>query len=232
MRKLLVSSVALFALVSAACAEEEDKVVVGEDEDVVEVEDEGQAPAPETTLTYPAGPYGEGEGSIIRNMKFRGYARPQDGDFTVPQTLEMADFYNPTGAEQFAADSFYGARPKPKALLVIISAAWCNPCKIEADQILPDEYAAYAPMGAEFLTVMAENTSGNEPELNVLSAWQKKYEQNWPGVADGQFKLFALAAEPAFPANILIDTRTMTIVDAVAGADPAIFNKMEDILSQ
>jgi thiol-disulfide isomerase/thioredoxin len=231
MQKLLLSSIALFALVSAACADEEEKVVVGEDEDIAEVEDEGQA-APETELSYPAGPYGEGEGSIIRNMKFRGYARPQDGNFSVPQTLQMADFYNPTGSEQFAADSVYGARAKPKALLVIISAAWCGPCKDEARLTLPGEYADYAPMGAEFLTVMAENVSGDEPELKVLESWQKKYAQNWPGIADGQFKLFALAAEPAFPANILIDTRTMTIVDAVAGADPAIFSKMEDILSQ
>jgi thiol-disulfide isomerase/thioredoxin len=230
MRKLLLSSVALLSVFASACATEEETQVVGGD-DVEEVEDEGQAAVERPALAYPAGPFGDEEGSIIRNYQFRGYARPQDGYFDAAQVVQMADFYNPTGTEMFAADSVYGEKPKPKALMIIISAAWCEPCKLEA-QSLPGEYADYAPMGAEFFTVMAQNVSGGEPKLSVLSAWQSKYNQSWPGVVDGQDKLFALAAGPAFPANILIDTRTMTIVDRVAGADPAIFAKLGQLLSQ
>ena len=231
MRTLLLSSLAVVSVFASACATEEETEIVGGD-DVIEVEDEGQAAVERPELAYPAGPFGDEKGSIIRNYQFRGYARPQDGNFDAAQIVQMADFYNPTGAEMFDASSIYGEKAKPKALLIIISAAWCGPCQQEAKTLLPNEYAQYAPMGAEFFTVMAQNISGGEPKLSVLSAWQEKYAQNWPGVVDGQDKLFALAAEPAFPANILIDTRTMQIVDRVAGADPAIFAKMEQLLSQ
>jgi hypothetical protein len=180
---------------------------------------------------YPVGPFGDAVGSVIRNYKFRGFARPQDGDFS-GQTIQMADFYNPTGAEMHAAESMYGAKPKPKAVLIVIAAGWCEPCKHEAREILPGEYAQFAPQGAEFLTIMAEDPSSNQPDLVDLSKWTNAYDSLWPSVVDGQFKFFALAEEPAFPANILVETKTMTIVDRVAGADPAIFSKMEQILTQ
>jgi thiol-disulfide isomerase/thioredoxin len=228
MRKLLTTSLALFAIVSAGCAEEE--VVDGEEVEELE-EGQGQVRAEHVDVAYPAGPFGDEIGSIIPNFTFRGFARPQDGDFT-PQTLRMSDFYNPTGTEQHAADSIYGAKPKPKAMLVIIAAAWCGPCQQEADQILPGEYEDFAPRGAEFFAVMAQNTQGGPPALKVMENWASKYDSSWPSVVDGFDRFFELAAEPAFPANILIDTRTMTIVDRVAGADPAIFAKMDELLDQ
>jgi thiol-disulfide isomerase/thioredoxin len=125
----------------------------------------------------------------------------------------------------------YGEKPKPKAMMVIIAAGWCGPCQQEAKNVLPGEHAEFAPK-AEFITIMAEDAGYNEPNLKDIENWATKYKATWPSVVDGQFKFFALAAEPAFPANILIDTRTMTIVDRVAGADPAIFQKMADLLAQ
>jgi hypothetical protein len=229
MRKLLaLSSLAVFALVSAGCATESE---VSDGEEVADIDEGGQEQVQHADAAYPEGPFGDEVGSIIRNYQFRGFARPQDGNFA-GQVISMSDFYNPTGTEMHAADSIYGEKPKPKAMMVIIAAGWCGPCQQEAKNILPGEYAEFAPQGAEFLTIMAEDASYNEPNLKDIENWSTKYKAQWPSVVDGQFKFFALAAEPAFPANILIDTRTMTIVDRVAGADPAIFTKMQQILAQ
>jgi hypothetical protein len=228
MRKLLaLSSLAVFALVSAGCATESE---VSDGEEVADIDEGGQEQVQHADPAYPEGPFGDEVGSIIRNYQFRGFARPQDGNFA-GQVISMSDFYNPTGAEMHAADSIYGEKPKPKAMMVIIAAGWCGPCQQEAKNILPGEYAEFAP-GAEFLTIMAEDASYNEPNLKDIENWSTKYKAQWPSVVDGQFKFFALAAEPAFPANILIDTRTMTIVDRVAGADPAIFTKLQQLLAQ
>jgi hypothetical protein len=230
MRKLFaLSSLAVLAVVSFGCATETE---VGENEEVADIEEGGQEVSENSAVVaYPEGPFGDAVGSIIRDYKFRGFARPQDGNFA-GQVISMSDFYNPTGTEMHAAESIYGGKAKPKALMVIIAAGWCGPCQQEAKNILPGEYTEFGPQGAEFLTIMAEDAAYNEPNLKDIENWSTKYKAQWPSVVDGQFKFFALAAEPAFPANILIDTRTMTIVDRVAGADPAIFQKMEELLQQ
>ncbi|NUO49206.1 MAG: hypothetical protein HOV80_10160 [Polyangiaceae bacterium] len=228
MRKLLaLSSLAIFAIFSSGCATETEQ---GAGEEVDDIDEGGQEASERTVSAYPEGPFGDSIGSIIRDYKFRGFARPQDGNFA-GQMISMSDFYNPTGTEMHAADSVYGEKPKPLAIMVIIAAGWCGPCQQEAKNVLPGEYTEFAPK-AEFITIMAEDAGYNEPSLTDIENWATKYKAQWPSVVDGQFKFFALAAEPAFPANILIDAKTMTIVDRVAGADPAIFTKMKNLIGE
>lgn len=220
MRKLLAaSSIALFALFSAGCADESEPGEGEEDVEIVEFEEgTGQEAADHAPdAAYPPGPYGFEKGSVLRNVTLSGYPRPQDGVFE-RKLVQLSDFYNPTGAEMHAADSIYGEKPKPKALLIIMAAEWCGPCQQEAKNILPPAYAALAPQ-AEFITLMVQNNAGNAPQLTVLEKWLTKYNAVWPGVVDGQEKLFSLG-EPAFPSNLLIKTSDMTIIDAEAGIAP------------
>src|SRR5687768_17367196 len=134
-----LSLAALFLLTTTSCVKEEDTSDTSEDVGDVEdfEENQGQdATTSESRIEYPVGPYGTDVGSIIANFRFRGYPSPMSDNETIGD-VQLADFYNPTGTEQFPADSIYGARPKPKVLLLNVSAVWCGPCNYESDVVLP-----------------------------------------------------------------------------------------------
>jgi hypothetical protein len=135
------------------------------------------------------------------------------------QLIQLADFYNPDGQQTFAADSPYGAGPKPKALLINVSSVWCGPCNYEADQVLPGEYLKYQPQGGEFLLQLADGpTPGTAAESKHLFNWTQKYDVNYPATIDPTYKLSSLFESDAFPANMIIKTSDMTIVEVISGA--------------
>ncbi|MRG92700.1 TlpA family protein disulfide reductase [Polyangium spumosum] len=136
--------------------------------------------------------------------------------------ISFAEFYNPTGDEVFPENSSFGAgTPKPKALAIIISASWCGPCQYEAAEVLPGLRDKYQPMGGEFLLALAEGISGSPATPDDLTKWVKKFAIDYPSVTDPGGKLAALWESDSFPANIIINTRTMEIVHTYAGPPPA-----------
>ena len=50
-----------------------------------------------------------------------------------------------------------------------------------------------------------------------LTTWTTQFHVNYPATIDPGRQLDALFVANVYPANIIIDTRTMKIVDAVAG---------------
>lgn len=193
------------------------------------VEDDGYQPPPEepvpydaSTTAYPGGPYGFDNGSVIADYEFPGFPNPETGPTTELVTIRLSDFYNPTGAGTYAEDGPYAAgAPKPRALLMVVSAVWCGPCQLEAAEVLPEKHAAYAGRGGEFLLVLADGpTPGVPAEKKHLASWTKKYETNFPAVLDANYDLGKIFPAASYPANMIIDTRTMTIVDRIVGAAP------------
>lgn len=168
---------------------------------------------------YPAGPYGIGKGSIIANYKFVGYANAMKINNAL-QSIELADFYNPTGDGVYEEGSvFEVGAPKPKVILIDVASVWCGPCNYEADQVLPGLYAKYKPQGGEFLLNLADGaTPGKAATSKNLFNWTTKYDVDYPAVIDPTYKLSALFDQDAFPTNMIIDTKTMTIVTVYAGA--------------
>jgi hypothetical protein len=183
-------------------------------------------------IAYPAGPYGIGEGSIIANYQLIGYANAKVNNQTM-QAIQLADFYNPHGKDPsykpaspeeddrlFPAGSQYtpGA-PKPTVLLIDVASVWCNPCNYEAGNILPGLHKKYTPCGGEFLLQLADGpTPGTAALPKNLYNWTTKYKVDYPSSIDPSYKLMALFEADAFPANMIIDTTTMTIVKVIAGA--------------
>ena len=181
----------------------------------------GQLQRGSTAVDYAPAPYGISKGSTIQNFEFVGFPN-STVDTSVMKTIQLADFYNPTGDGVFPPDSPYGAgEPKPKALLIVVSAVWCSPCNYEADVTLPALYAKYQPNGGEFLLALADGpTPGIPAESKNLYLWDKKYEINYPSALDPSSKLAALFEADAFPANMIVRTRDMKIMDVSAGAPP------------
>jgi hypothetical protein len=203
-----------------------------DDEDVIAPEfpsDVGQEPA--AVSSYPPGPYGIGKGSIVANYKFMGFPNAMK-DSTVMKELQLAEFYNPTGDGLYEEGSLMEVgTPKPKALLIDIASVWCGPCNYEADVILPVEYAKYKPLGGEFFLTLADGSSQGKPATSKsLLNWTSKYDVDYPSSIDPSYKLEVLFKEPAYPQNMIIDTRTMKIVHVIPGAPDeafwAIFDKV------
>jgi hypothetical protein len=175
---------------------------------------------------YPAAPYGINVGSIIRNYQFVGYANGENKASGM-QIVQLADFYNPTGDGVFDEGSVYGAgKAKPKALVIDVASVWCGPCNAEAADVLPGKHAEYRPLGGEFLLQLADGpTPGTPATAKNLDSWTNKYEVDFPAAIDPSSKLSALFEADAFPANFIIDTRTMRIVKAVNGVPDSSFWK-------
>jgi len=186
----------------------------------------GEPPAPlavdagSATEGYPVGPYGIGRGSVISNFEFTGYVDPSAGlGEAARSTITLADFHNPTGEGTAPAGSPLGeGQPLPRALLINVSAVWCVACQREASQVLPGEYARFQPQGGELLLDLAESSAlGQVADFGDLDNWVTAYDVTYPAVVDPTYQLGALFDSSAFPANILVDPRDMTIVELVSG---------------
>ena|GEM_PF-2386502 len=192
----------------------------------------GQLQRGSAAIPYQTGPYGLGTNSTIPNLEFIGYPNYLEAalqDTLDMKTIQLADFYNPTGTEVFPEGSPYGAgEPKPKALLLVVSSVWCAPCNEEAAIILPAKYAKYQPMGGEFLAILADGPNQGVPaEPKNLFLWDKKYEVDYPSAIDPGTKMLV----DAYPTNFVIRTKDMKIL-RIGSPDDALWDKFEDILAQ
>lgn len=196
-----------------------------------EFEGGGQVAVPE--VIYPEGPYGINRKSVVRNYEFLGFSNPSaEGGRDEFQSIQLADFYNPTGKDVYPEGSPFGAgNPKPKALSIVVAARWCGPCQIEAKNVLPGKYLALKPKGGEFLLNLAQDLDYEPAKMSDLRAWTKTYKVNYPSIVDPSQKLSSLFDANAFPANLLINTIDMTVVDVSSGAPPSSYwKKFEELL--
>lgn len=194
---------------------------------------------------YPTGPYGTTKGCILPQYQFVGFqnARRQSN---ATQTILLADFYNPhaddpdyapAGSDEddrlFPLGSYYGSgAPKPKALSISVSSSWCGACKHESKTVLPTKHALYKPQGGEFLTQLNDGpTPGHAATSHDLLSWATTFDVDYPVTIDPGRQLDALFVAQVYPANILIDTRTMAIVEVVGGVpNAAYWIKFEETL--
>jgi len=169
-------------------------------------------------VTYPPGPYGVSKGQVITDYTFQGFPRPgESADPNALQTISLSDFYNPDGNGVFGPGSPYGeGTPMPKALLIDIGALWCGPCQQEARYDLPPAYAEFHPEGAEFLFILADGGMTGVPASPAeLVTWVTKYKSLYPSALDPERKFVSVFNANSFPVNMIVDTRTMTIVEVL-----------------
>jgi hypothetical protein len=185
---------------------------------------------------YPDEPYSTTNvGAVMENLTFPGYARPADGIGASAQVaIALADFYNPTGDGVFDVGSPFGeGEPKPRALIINIAGLWCAPCKFEAAEVLPQEYAALQPRGLELIGLLADTATPGEPAtFKELDAWVTAFDSPYPSVIDPPYRLAAPFGQ-SFPVNYIIDPTTMTIVDVVKGLPQESFwSQVDQLLAE
>ncbi|MEM1033035.1 MAG: hypothetical protein AAGN82_21995 [Myxococcota bacterium] len=176
------------------------------------------------------------EGRVIRDQAFEAYVDPEANGIgeDLRQSVSICDFYNPTGDGVFEDDSPFAGRPKPRALLVNVSAVWCQPCKLEASEILPEEYELYGPQGLEILMVLADSQAqGVAADFEDLEAWVTAFEVHYIGSVDQDRSFTNQFNSGQFPSNVLVDTSTLEVVRNITGLPgEAFFGQLEQLLEE
>ncbi len=196
------------------------------------VEPDGGADA---GVAYPDGPHGYEVGSVIPNLNLEGFARGTSGDRSVLQPLALSDFFNPSGLASYPSGSPYGEGvPLPRALVLVVSAAWSGPDQFYAGE-LDSRRQLYFPSGEFFLTLRDSPMPGTPPVKADLESWVDRHGIDYPAALDPARLVDVTAATgvDATPSSILIRTRDMRIVAAVAGIPNASFwGQVDAVLSE
>lgn len=154
---------------------------------------------------YPAGPYGDDQGSVAADRCFRGWLAPAKTAHTEAalQDISLGSFYDPKGE-------------KYEILLVNTAAVWCSVCKTE-HQTLPDDYKELAPRGLAIVSALFQNSTGGPASLADLTTWVEAFDVPYPMVLDPDYQLGDYAAASTAPLNLVVDARTMRILDKFIG---------------
>jgi hypothetical protein len=143
-------------------------------------------------------------GNRIPNLTFRAY---KDGLGGGLGTVSMADYFDPT-------------QKRNKVLDIQIAATWCAICSAEVDATITVTEPLKA-RGVVFVEVLVSGaTASKGPSLDEVNAWIDGHKSNYPTGIDVRGRRVGTLGinATAVPYDILIDTRTMEILDSSVGA--------------
>lgn len=150
-------------------------------------------------------------GDRIANLAFRGYR----GGVVSGQleTLSLADYYDPTAADH-------------RALYIFSAASWCVICKRVATQ-LEAQGTELEAQGVRILVLLVNGQEQNQgPSLDALNAFAELHPMRLDLGVDVRATAMGAYGLQGVPFNLLIDTRSMEILDAQVGEpDLAIYAK-------
>lgn len=175
----------------------------------------GSAPChPTGGASYPTTGCGTNAGQLIDDYSWKGRLGGLSSPVT---TLNMHDYYNPDGSKQY------------RYMFITVSAFWCSACKDEASH-LNDVQSKYGPKGVFVVTDIAQKADQSPADPNDVDAWIKAYGLNTGVVTDPDFALSAFFKPSQMPLDLIIDLKTMTIVQkAIGGALPSITAYLDSV---
>lgn len=174
---------------------------------------------------YPPGPYGTGIGAKVENFGFLGWRDPVASNYDVErlEPLHLSDFYNPDG------------RRDVKVIWINASAVWCSVCKAEMAAIKDNNvHAEFGAKGVQMLATLFEDKSSQPAKPSDLRNWGMlpAHSIDYPLVLDPGFKLGAFFSSDATPLNMLIDARTMRVLDATMGYSQDYWQRVDELLDK
>lgn len=184
-------------------------------------------PAPSyQRLDYPAGPYGVGVGAVIEDLAFLGWRDPVASGYDPGKfdTVRLSEFYNPDGA-----------RSDIKLIWINASAVWCTVCRAEMKDIkTQDINAVYRARGLQLVETLFEDNDSLPAKPVDLKSWGElpAHDIKFPLLLDPGFKLGAYFTSDATPLNMLVDARSMRIVDATMGYSGDYWQQVDALLAK
>jgi hypothetical protein len=150
---------------------------------------------------YPDSGFGVQVGNVVQgDLSWQGYAESS----SQTTTISIQDYYDCDGSKGI------------NALLIVSSATWCGACQEEATD-LPSHAASFKQKGIRILTLMVENASAQPATLSTATQWRDNFGLDaYATCADPGFD-FAGNGSVGLPLQIIVDPRTMKIVDRQDG---------------
>lgn len=162
------------------------------------------APASEALPAYPAGPYAIRLGATLPDLAFEGV--DEDGQRA---TIELGDYWT--------------SNEPPRVLLVQVTGGlWCGTCRAAAEH-LSETLGASAARVERLDVVLRDRDNAPASADRDALAWREAVGAESVSVAADPAFVFGEAlegrAEP-LPLMLLVDTRTMVLVDVLSNPDP------------
>ena len=149
---------------------------------------------------------------MIENLEFIGWRDPVGVNYDVSQLapVKLGDFYDPNGVQT-------------ELLVLNASAVWCVVCQGEMrDMNAQGTYQAFQARKVQILSTLFEDAQSNPAKPSDLSLWGSSAvrEIAFPLVLDPALKMGIYFTSDATPLNLVVDARTMRIIDVMMGYDP------------
>lgn len=159
-------------------------------------------------LEYPTAPYGATVGATVENFHFLGWSSPvlANHDPEALETIQLAHFYNPSGSENGL-----------NYLVITSTAVWCSACKYEYQDMASGQVEAYRKRGVEFFGALFEDNDGNPATPADLVLWAQNFDVDFPFVLDPSLKFGNFFDREATPMEMIVDAKTMQVVDIDTG---------------
>jgi hypothetical protein len=187
----IVTSACIALLVTAGCSPDTG-------------EDTGEAAGRQ--CRYPVGANGYDSGQVPPPaLSWAGWA-----EGGAAATIELRDYLDCDGSKGV------------NAILVDQSAAWCGPCQAVARKLGQNLRDGWSARGIHVITLLTEGVDRSPATLDTALAWKRRFGLEGTAVAaDPALSLRGTLAEAQapYPYEIVIDPRTMRIVDVSAGYD-------------
>lgn len=164
----------------------------------------------EARLAYPAPPYGSTVGATIDDFQFLGWADPSKAayDTTKLSNVELAQFYDPSQKNGVAY------------LVITSTAVWCSACKLEYQDMASGKVTTYQSKGVRFLGALFQDDNETNPSPaspSDLARWAQTYDVTFNFVLDPEFKFGNFFEREATPMEMIVDAKTMQVVDITTG---------------
>ena len=162
--------------------------------------------------------------ATLEDFAFLGSRDPVTSNYDVNHfdQVRLSEFYNPDG------------RSDIKLIWINASAVWCSVCRAEMTDIRNNGvHAEFAPKGVQLIvTLFEDNKSGPSKPLD-LHNWgspDSGFSIDFPLLLDPGFKLGAFFTSDATPLTMLVDARTMKVIDATMGYSQDYWQRVDQLL--
>lgn len=147
---------------------------------------------------------GRRPGDRIPNLTFRAYLNGTGGGL---ETLSLSNYFDPD-------------QRRYKLLHLQVAATWCAVCSSELEATVGVK-EQLAERGVVFLeVVISGKTAGKGPALSEVDGWMKSHQTNFATAIDVAGRRLGTigVSTSVVPHDILVDPRTMEILDSSPGA--------------